>query len=530
MYRIPRSLGTDIEQNHEKIESFRRQEITAAQLKPQQAAMGVYEQRNDGHYMVRLRCVGGYISPKQLKGVARIAKRARCSHIHLTTRQELQIHGVTLDKVTPILKALKKIGLSTRGGGGDTVRNMLVDERAGLGREVFDPLPYAVELTSLMVAEPDSFNMPRKLKIAFDLSDGQANLSLVQDLGLIPRTRHGERGFRVLLGGSVASSPHKGWQIFGFLPERDLYRATEAAKRFFHLYGDRENRSKARIRHIFYRLGEQQAKRLYYTEFLKLEADPALDFRPTELHFNLSTPTCPPLRLRDGDFTTWRKRYAQRQRQRGLWSIVLPFDNGNASADTFAKIADFIGQFGDDVVRCTLDQNLLLRNIPTAYLGNVYDFAKQAGLRVDRPLIVSRITACTGASTCRMGICNPRDEADRLRAHLLCSDLPLDQLAEIDIKLNGCPNICAQCTWAALGFSGRIIKDGDERVKAYNVWLPLHGRGELNEQVGIVRADSLPLFVEDYLAAYLRRKAAYRDYYAYVQAEGAAVAANLLGL
>ena len=100
---------------------------------------------------------------------------------------------------------LKDSGLSTLGGG-DTVRNILVNELSGIdSTQVFDTYPHAVELTSRLTGEADSLTLPRKLKIAFDINEQTAGAALVQDLGLIPQVRDGQRGFLVLLGGSVAS-------------------------------------------------------------------------------------------------------------------------------------------------------------------------------------------------------------------------------------------------------------------------------------------------------------------------------------
>ena len=266
MYRIPNSLLTDIQYNQSLIEKYERGEISGAQLKSNRVPMGIYEQRQDGHYMLRIRCTGGLITPVQLRKVAEVGAKVKCSHIHITTRQELQLHNVSIADVTTALLLLKEVGLSTQGGGGNTIRNMLVNEQGGINdRQVFDPYPYAIELTSRLIAEKDSWTMPRKLKIAFDINEQDAYFSLVADLGLIPVVKDGERGFKVYLGGSVASNPHKGWLVFDFLPIKDLFRAAKAAKNFFNLNGNRKNRHKARIRYIFYKNGDEATKNFITT-------------------------------------------------------------------------------------------------------------------------------------------------------------------------------------------------------------------------------------------------------------------------
>ena len=524
MYIIPKSLIADIQYNQRLIEQFKQGEISGAQLKSNRVPMGIYEQRQDGHFMLRIRCTGGLITPRQLRRVAEVARQVECSHIHITTRQEVQIHDVSIDQATPALLSLQEEGLATQGGGGNTIRNMLVNELGGISNhQTFDPYPYAIGLTTRLIAEKDSWSMPRKLKIAFDLNEPDANFSLVADLGFIPLIKDGQRGFRVLLGGSVASNPHKGWQVFDFLPEKDLFRAAKAAKNFFNLNGNRKNRHKARIRYIFYKNGEEETKRLYFEEYDKLGADASLDFEPAVLPFEYKVPTFAPINNESEAFKTWKRRYAQKQSVGNGYYAVIPFLHGNTSPEVFAKIADFLEEFGNDVIRFTPRQNMQVRNIPEAYLPNVYQFFKNLGLSLDVPVILNNLTSCTGADTCRLGICLPKGLVKGIRRKLEQSNLDLDQLPDLKININGCSNSCAQNAWSDLGFSGRIGRVDDHPYPAYTVWARVNGKTELAEALGYLAAKDIPSFVVDYLGGYLQVKDQYESYDAFVRAKGAEV-------
>ena len=545
MYIIPESLAADIQYNQRLIEQFKKGEISGAQLKSNRVPMGIYEQRQDGHYMLRIRCTGGLITPRQLRRVAEVGRQVGCSHIHITTRQEVQIHDVSIDQATAALLSLKEEGLATQGGGGNTVRNMLVSEQGGISsRQVFDPYPYAIGLTTRLIAEKDSWSMPRKLKIAFDINEEDANFSLVADLGLIPVIRDGKRGFRVLLGGSVASHPHKGWQVFDFLPEKDLFRAAKAAKNFFNLNGNRKNRHKARIRYIFYKNGEEETRRLYHEEYDKLKGDASLDFEPAVLPFEYKTPTFAPIVDESETFKTWKKRYANplptspkggasspslgRVGEGSYWTCIIPFLHGNTSPDVFAQIADFLEEFGNDVIRFTPRQNMQLRNIPEAYLPNVYQFFRGLDFSLDVPVILNNLTSCTGADTCRLGICLPKGLVKGIRRKLEKSGLDLDQLPDLKININGCSNSCAQNAWSDLGFSGRIGRVEAHPYPAYNVWARVNGKTELAESLGYLAAKDIPSFVVDYLGYYLQVKDQYESYDAFVRLEGAEVIKNAI--
>lgn len=524
MYIIPKSLIADIQYNQRLIEQFKQGEISGAQLKSNRVPMGIYEQRQDGHFMLRIRCTGGLITPRQLRRVAEVARQVECSHIHITTRQEVQIHDVSIDQATPALLSLQEEGLATQGGGGNTIRNMLVNELGGISNhQTFDPYPYAIGLTTRLIAEKDSWSMPRKLKIAFDLNEPDANFSLVADLGFIPLIKDGQRGFRVLLGGSVASNPHKGWQVFDFLPDKDLFRAAKAAKNFFNLNGNRKNRHKARIRYIFYKNGEEETKRLYFEEYDKLGADASLDFEPAVLPFEYKVPTFAPINNESEAFKTWKRRYAQKQSVGNGYYAVIPFLHGNTSPEVFAKIADFLEEFGNDVIRFTPRQNMQVRNIPEAYLPNVYQFFKNLGLTLDVPVILNNLTSCTGADTCRLGICLPKGLVKGIHRKLEQSNLDLDQLPDLKININGCSNSCAQNAWSDLGFSGRIGRVDDHPYPAYTVWARVNGKTELAEALGYLAAKDIPSFVVDYLGGYLQVKDQYESYDAFVRAKGAEV-------
>lgn len=524
MYIIPESLTADIRYNQRLIEQYKKGEISGAQLKSNRVPMGIYEQRQDGHFMLRIRCTGGLITPQQLRRVAEVGAQVNCSHIHITTRQEVQIHDVDIDDATSALLRLQEVGLATQGGGGNTVRNMLVNELGGISdRQTFDPYPYAIGLTTRLIAEKDSWSMPRKLKIAFDINEEDANFALVADLGLIPLVRDGQRGFRVLLGGSVASNPHKGWQVFDFLPEKDLFRAAKAAKNFFNLNGNRKNRYKARIRYIFYKNGEEETRRLYLDEFNKLADDPSLDFVPAALTMEHKTPSFAPVVDKSEDFKTWKRRYVKKQSIGEGFYAVIPFLHGNTSPDAVARIADFLAEFGNDVIRFTPRQNMQLRNIPEAYLPNVYQFFKGLGLTLDVPVIINNLTSCTGADTCRLGICLPKGLVKGIRRALEKSSLDLDQLPDLKININGCSNSCAQSAWSDLGFSGRIGRVGDHPYPAYTVWARVNGKTELAEAIGYLAAKDIPQFVADYLGQYLTAKDRYASYDAFVRDKGAEV-------
>ena len=552
MYRIPSTLNGDLDYTQSLIDQFKAGEIQAGQLKSNRVPMGIYEQRKNQHYMLRLRCAGGLVTPEQLAKIAFVGHQLSTSHLHVTTRQEIQIHNVDIEDAIPALKKLEKVGISSAGGGGNTVRNMMVDDRSGLtADEEFDVYPYVEELTSRLIAEKDSFTMPRKYKVAIDTSVATANYSYIADLGLQARIKDGQRGFRVLIAGSAASNAHTGWEVFDFLPEKDLYRAAKALKNWFHKYGNRRNRHKARMRYVFYKYGTEEAKRLYLEEFEELKKDGSIDFEAPALPLEHHKPSFSPLsekevkseerRVKNSSdffdseaFETWKRRYAHKQTnaeglKENLWYAYIPLRHGNNSTDFFAEVAEYLCNYGNDVIRFTKKEQIQVRNIPEEYLTNIYAFFKKLGVyQIDYPVVVTNLTCCTGADTCRLGICLPKGAIDGIAKQLLNSDLNLDAIPDFELRMNGCTNICALATWGDLGFSGRVGRVGDDPYPAYTIWLPVKGKHEIDLQQGYIAAKKIPVFVEDYLRDVIAEQANYADYYEYVAKRGVDIVKKLI--
>jgi sulfite reductase (ferredoxin) len=522
MYKLPTTLTEDIAYFGTLIDDFHQGKIEPVKFKGNRVPMGIYEQRKDGTYMVRVRCTGGYISPEQLKQVALTAQGHNSTLLHITTRQEIQIHHISIDQVKTILPELQTVELSSKGGGGNTVRNFLVDVNSGISTtEVFDVLPYAVDLTTRLIAESDSFTLPRKLKIAFSTSEANADFAVINDLGFIATIKAGKRGFKVYLGGSVASNPTLGWELFDFAPEEELFNIAIAAKRFFNNHGNRKNKHKARIRYIFYKEGAEKTKELFFNYYNEIKANENFVYTPGALNFEYKTPSFEGIVLDSEAFNIWKKRNVTAQRQEGLFATIIPFVNGNTDSDTLLKLAEFAAEFGNDVLRFTARQQLQFRNIPEEYLGNLYQLLNKLNISTNLAGIINNIVSCTGADTCRLGICYSKGASVALRNKLSKSKLNLDEVGNLQINISGCPNSCAQQIWSDLGFQGRVGRN-ERMYAAYNVYAGASkgDNPQLSINLGSVSARDLPAFTEEILADYIPVKSSYASFRDYLDAVG----------
>jgi sulfite reductase (ferredoxin) len=522
MYKLPENLTEDIQYLGALTNEFRKGEIEPVKFKATRVPMGIYEQRKDGAFMVRIRCVGGYITPKQLKRVAEIAHEHQSGLLHLTTRQEIQIQNLRLNDTIPILKKLQEIGLASKGGGGNTVRNIMASVDSGINQEnIFDVLPHAADLTSKLISESDSYNLPRKFKIAFSSSEKDSGFASFNDLGFIARIKDNKRGFRVLLGGSLGLKPMISYEIFDFAPEEELFFIAEAAKRLFYENGNRKNKHKARLRYVFYKLGKEEVFRLFHEIYKEIKLQPELRYAPKRFEKSLPEYGLVKESIGTPEFYKWKERYVNDQKQENLKSIIVPVEHGDIQYSVLLKLADFLSNFGEDVIRFSMRQNVHLRNIPQQYLGNVYNFLTGLGIKTNTPLLLNSIVTCTGADTCRLGICLSKGAGDALIKSLAKSSLNLDKLSDLRVNISGCPNSCGQHIAADLGFFGKVSRNG-RMYPAYNIVAGARTGVEpkLAEIVGEISAHDLPDFTSDLFRFYLKKNDCYKSFSEYFEEEG----------
>jgi sulfite reductase (ferredoxin) len=523
-YKIPDNLAVELDELGSYIERYRRGEIDAATLKVRRVPFGCYEQRTDGSYMVRVRTTGGALTPHQLRTIAEISARYGGPAIHVTTRQEFQVHDVALENVLPVMRELLQVGLAARGGGGNTVRNILVSPDAGVGLdEVFDPSPYAFALTSRLIAESDSWLLPRKYKIAFSNSAADSSYAEFNDLGFIAQLRDGDKGFRVFVAGGLGTKPEVGHLLHDFIPAGDVYLVATAIKRLFDAHGNRKNRHAARLRFLWNTLGEERFRELYeeQLQLVRTENPPALLIE--EVPQTSTLPSFAPVLDDSPEFAQWRERFVEAQRQPELFSVLVPIFLGNLKNEDAIRLADLLAPFGNYVLRATFGQNLRLRNIPKSYLANIYRLVREITELASFPRLLGNSIACTGADTCKLGICLSKGALTATAERLKNSDLDLNRIADFRLNLSGCPNTCGQHMLADLGFFGNVGRKEQQMFPAYMVVAGAEigeGNARLARQIDRVSARDLPEFVEEVLKLWLVKKDSYSSFTAYVDGDG----------
>lgn len=532
-YEIPNDITNDIADFTGHITEFRGGEINPVQFKGIRVGHGVYEQRKDDTYMVRIRCAGGVVTPKQLKGVAEISAAHATDHFHVTTRQDLQLHYVNLEDAPIVYDKLVKVGLSPRGGGGNTIRNIMASIDSGISKdEAFDVVPYAQALTARMISEEDSWNLPRKFKTAFSNSYSDNCEGTITCLGFIACHQDGEEGFQVWVGGGMGAKPMPGKKLYDFIPANETYSLMKAIKIMFDKNGNRRKRFQSKLKFLVDKLGIEEFRARVEEEWEIVKSS-----QPAPLDLESYTPEYvaavkegyQALNLDTPEFNLWKSRYAAPQKQEGLFTIKVPLNLGDIDNEDGVKLGELLENFGENCIRLAFNQNLHIINIPEAYLTNIFDGLSKLNTLSTQPIMISNMIACTGAATCRLGLCLPRGVLPETAERLVNSPVDLDLIPDFKIHVSGCPNTCGRHHSADLGFFGKVGRKEKVNFPSYNVLAgAVIGQDtSFAQKVGEVPAKDVPAFVEDLLTYWTAHKSEHESFKAFVDGEGKAILGEL---
>ncbi|NDC83285.1 sulfite reductase subunit beta (hemoprotein) [bacterium] len=517
-------LEPDTAHLSESISKFVDGTLNPIQFRAIRVAYGIYEQRKENTYMMRIRNPAGGITPAQIRKLGELSEKYGAHEYHVTTRQETQLHYVDISNAISVINELLTVGLSPRGGGGNTIRNIVTSYNAGISpEESFDTTPYVVSLTDRMIREADSWNLPRKFKISFS-SDPRDNAhSCFHCLGFIAQIKNGQKGFKVYVAGGMGAKPILGHVLFDWVSDDRVYYVTRAVKTMFDKHGNRKNKHENRIRFLYEKLGGETFQRLVEEEYAEVQKTPGLELVLGQFDNVGITPDFSPVEVNTPEFDLWKSRFVFPQKQDGLSYIKVPLHLGDILNQDAEKLAALLEPFGENTIRLSIDQNMYVRNIPNQYLGYVYTGLQEIRTQSDSPRMISNMIACTGAATCKLGLCLPRGATPEIQSRLLSSHLQLDSIPELRIHMSGCPNTCGMHHAADIGFFGKVSRKDGRMLPAY--WIVAgaireEGKTRFARKIGEVASHDVPNFVHDLLERYIPLKANYKTFADYVDDRG----------
>ncbi|MCR9174270.1 MAG: HEPN domain-containing protein [bacterium] len=454
----------DIIELENKIRQFHAGELDEERFRTLRLARGVYGQRQPGVQMIRIKIPYGKLNARQLERIAAVSDEYSTGLLHITTRQDIQIHHVSLDRTPELWTELERDEITLREACGNTVRNVTASALSGIDpEEVFDVRPYAEAVFQYFLRNPMCQEMGRKVKIAFSNNAKDTGLTFMHDLGFIAKERNGIKGFKVMVAGGLGSQSRQADVLYDFLRTDEVIPLVEAVLRLFERHGERKNRMKARLKFWVKSVGFETFQKHVERE---LKVVPSKVFPIAELDYEVLVPRVELSKVApQPGYEEWRKAHVIPQKQEGLFSMALRIRLGNFTSDQARGLARVARTYTGDELTFTVDQNLLLRHIPEDRLITVYNELLALDL-VDYGYGTSLdITACPGTDTCNLGIANTTAASNALEEIVRNEYSELWQSKEhVNIKLSGCMNSCGQHMIAHIGFQGMSMKAKDGRV------------------------------------------------------------------
>jgi sulfite reductase (NADPH) hemoprotein beta-component len=496
-------------------------EITEDQFKPIRLMNGLYLQLHA--YMLRVAIPYGSLNPTQLRKLAWIGRTYDKGYGHFTTRQNLQFHWIKLADTPEILDHLASVDMHAIQTSGNCIRNVTADPFAGAtAEEVDDPRVWAEAMRQWSTLHPEFSFLPRKFKIAITAAPKDRTAAKVHDIGLVvKRARDGSLGFEVMVGGGLGRTPYVGPTIREFLPANRLFSYLEAILRVYNRHGRRDNSYKARIKILVAALGAEEFARQVEAEWEKVGTD--ADLPDTELA-RIRGAFAPAVfetlpaqaeafevaKAQSPAFARFVRNNVKPHKKPGYAIVEVSLKTvgetpGDATSDQMEIVADLAERYGQNDIRVTHEQNLVLPHIRLSDLPAVHGALAAAGLASPNINLISDIIACPGLDYCALANARAISVAQHIAEKFADQDRA-EKVGELKVKISGCINACGHHHVGHIGILG-VDKKGEEFYQ-----LTLGGSGAEDAAVGQALGPALPYdkvaeAVDTLVEVYLRERA-----------------------
>ena len=510
----------DIIDLEQKIHAFKNNAIDEEKFRSLRLARGVYGQRQQGVQMVRIKLPMGRFTAKQLKKIAYVADEYGSGNLHITTRQDIQLHYVELDRTPQLWEELEKDQITLREACGNTVRNVTASATAGVDiDEPFDVTPFAEAFFQYFLRNPICQDMGRKIKVAFSSNKQDDALTFIHDLGFIPKIKDGKAGFQLMLGGGIGSQPMPSQKLFDFLTTDQIIPYSEAIIRLFDRHGERNKRNKARLKFLVKDLGLEQFLTLVEVEKKSLLTQ-SFPIQTTERKLDAAQIKLDEIDVQtDSAFTQWKKLNTFPQKQTGYLSVGIAVQTGDISSNKARKLAEVITRFTKNDNRFTIAQSILLRDVKEEHLPALYLALKALDFHRIGFHKTNDIVACPGTDTCNLGIASSYGLARELQKVIEGEFNHLIEAHDLKIRISGCMNACGQHTLGHIGFQGMTLKANENIAPATQILLGGgvlgNGNGRFADKVLKVPAKRTPDVLRWILTDFESNKLNSEDFFAY---------------
>lgn len=422
---------------------------------------GVCRQRHDGLFMIRLRVTAGVLDRVGVAAVTEAADRFAGGWVHLTTRQNIELHSVCLEDVPAIYDLLRPAGLVGHSACGHTIRNVIACPDAGTSiEEPFDVRPDASRISRMLVGKSRELNvaLPGRLNITLGGCAQCFERALTNDIGLVAKVRDGIPGYQLWVGGGLGAAPRLSFLLRPFVGRDEVWSSVWSIVTWFCDNGDIDQVSRPRLKFLLEEKGEVAFREGFTQRFAKFVKEVQPPVPPIELasapDLASSFAAPPSIGWRDG---------IEPERQRGYARITVRVPLGDLLASELREIFELAPSLA-----ITPSQNLVVGSVPVAEVNGVVGELAGLGLGPFGAKSSADVIACPGLAFCPVAITSSQEVGLQIeRALNLRTDLPRD----FSIAVSGCPNSCARQQAADIGLAGGKTRLNGATRLSYQTYL-----------------------------------------------------------
>ncbi|MGH2705654.1 MAG: nitrite/sulfite reductase [Actinomycetota bacterium] len=425
---------------------------------------GVCAQAQPHVFMIRTR-TGGVVSSQAARGLARLAEDYGRGWIHLTTRQQIEIHHVEATNVPTVLAGVTNLGLTTRSACGHTMRGVMSCPEAGVGiEEPFDCSWDARAATASILARAPAIDtkMPQRVNIQFGGCTPCREHAKTNEMGFVSVVQGETLGYELWLGGSLGKSqPTLARKAVDFLPRRDVLPAVHALFDVHMKHSDFDQPGKGRLKFLIRRIGWDAFLELFFEAFEEAR--------------NLPWPeppaVSPPLSASIAEILAcapeggWGSG-VRPQRIPGWAMVTVNVPLGELDGGDMRVLADLADDLGDERLYPTRNQNVMFRHVALRNVSVLRRTLAGLGLGLEGADQSRDVRVCTGGPVCTLAI----TPAQTVGARLI-ENPALLRNSGLRVSISGCPNACAQHQIADVGLSGGKVTIDGVSMLGYQVWL-----------------------------------------------------------
>lgn len=482
MEELKKELLNEIDELREKGYEFLNKNMSKMDFKGFSGGFGVYAHRDQKNFMLRLRIPSGVIAIDQLKKMYEWAVKYNMEGLHLTTRQAIQYHGLSIDEICDLMKEALEYNIYTRGTGGNYPRNVALSPLSGVDKnEAFDVTPYAIKCGNYFMERITSYKLPRKLKVSFSNSEEDTAHCTIQDLGFMAVEKDGEKYFRVYAGGGLGRNPKLALIYPELINPKDVLYYVQGIVDLFIAEGNYENKGKARVRYIVDKLGEEGFIECFKKHVDAAKAKGGLDVSCEDIKYTKEGIKCD---IKDSRLIE--------QKQEGLYSVYLHPVGGQIPLEHIKEIITVLETCQDPEIRLSMTEGVYFRNLNGNEAKDILDITKAMGGDSE----FEQSIACIGVPVCQMGVCQSQSALREMISYVKENNGCVEVLPRV--YFSGCGNSCGVHEVGSIGFMGKMKRVDGELLECFELFIDgnyREGSAKLGDKYGEILRRDIPKFI-----------------------------------